>query len=253
MNCCTVTSLPGSQMAHAVRSVLFSLLICASLAAVEPLEAIRQAGVDGKYTLICVWRDNKPETQDFRRRFAEVAAAEKARAVIIDAKSDFDDATIGLTRALQLQRAPMPLVLAIAPNGAVTKAFPKIPTDGFASAFVSPTLASCLKAMQDNRMAVVCVGGASLAGSAETQATATAFVNQADKATYRALVAVDPAAAGELFKILDLPVKIDAAMIVLLVPPGQQLASFRHPVSMTEINAALAKAISAGCGPWCCQ
>lgn len=229
------------------------LLVGAYLSAADPLETLRQAGVDGKYVLICVWRDNKQETNDFRRRFAEVAAPEAARAVIIDAKSDFDDATIGLTRALHLERAPMPLVIAIAPNGAVTKAFPKIPAEGFASAFVSPALASCLLAMQNNRMAVVSIGNASLPGSAATQATAEAFVAQPGKSIYRSLVSVDPSAATELFKILDLPVTTDTAMIVLLVPPGQQLASFRHPVMIEQMNAALAKANATGCGPWCCQ
>lgn len=239
--------------ACAPRFAMLVLIGLACLSAVEPLEAIRQAGAEGKYTLICVWRDNKPETQDFRRRFAEVAAAEKARAVIIDAKSDFDDATIELTRKLQLERAPMPLVLAIAPNGAITKAFPKMPADGFASAFISPALASCLKAMQDNRMAVISIGSTTLPGSAETQATAQSFVGKPGKEIYRALVSIDPAAAAELFKILDLPLNIDAAMLVLLVPPGQELATFRHPVSMEQMDAALAKAMSSGCGPWCCQ
>ena len=49
--------------------------------------------------------------------------------------------------------APMPLVLAIAPTGAATRAFPKqFEESQFQQAFVSPCTAKCMRAIQDRRI-----------------------------------------------------------------------------------------------------
>lgn len=234
------------------RHALLLLLACAGLAAADPEAALRQAGADGKYALLCLWRGDAAETQAFRSRFAAAAAPVAARAVTVEVGFD-DPASLPLVRRLKLERAPLPLVLAVAPNGAVTRAFPQIPAEGFAAAFVGPAFAACLKAMQDGRIAVVSVGNATLAGSAETRTVADAFAAQPSLAAICTVVAADPAAAAEaeLFKALGLPASTDKALIALVVPPGRLLGSFSHPVSREQLDAALAKAMSGGCGPWC--
>src|SRR5208283_2699955 len=57
-----------------------------------------------------------------------------------------------------LSRAPMPLVLAVAPNGAVTGAIPlKLTEAQVGQAFVSPIAAQCLKAVQSRKLVLLCV------------------------------------------------------------------------------------------------
>ena len=52
-----------------------------------------------------------------------------------------------------VSRAPMPLVLALAPNGAITKGFPiKFDEKQLREGFVSPCTAKCLKALQDRKL-----------------------------------------------------------------------------------------------------
>ena len=52
----------------------------------------------------------------------------------------------------------MPLVLAVAPNGAITGGFPlKLTEQDVAGAFVSPGTAGCLKAMQARKLVLLCV------------------------------------------------------------------------------------------------
>ena len=54
--------------------------------------------------------------------------------------------------------APMPLVLAIAPTGAATRAFPKQFDEAqFQQAFVSPCTAKCMRAIQDRHLILLCV------------------------------------------------------------------------------------------------
>ena len=57
-----------------------------------------------------------------------------------------------------LRGAPMPLVLAIAPTGAATRAFPKQFSEAqLQQAFVTPCQAKCMKVIQDQRMILICV------------------------------------------------------------------------------------------------
>ena len=52
--------------------------------------------------------------------------------------------------------SPMPLVLAIAPTGAATRAFPKqFEAAQFQQAFVSPCTAKCMKVIQDQQMILI--------------------------------------------------------------------------------------------------
>lgn len=210
------------------RFSLVLLLACSGLTAADPEAALRQAGADGKYALLCLWRGEAAESQTFRSRFAAAAAPLATQAVTVEARVD-DQANRALVQRLKLERAPMPLTLAVAPNGAVTRGYPQIPAEGFAPAFVGPAFAACLKAMQDGHIAIISIGSATLAGTAETRATAEA----------------------ELLKALGLPAQADAAMIALVVPPGRLLGKFRDPVSREQLDAALAKAKSGSCGPAC--
>lgn len=241
---------------HAASRLLLLALACVCLPAADPLDELRQAQANGKYVLLCMWRDNKPATTDFRRRFTEAAAVEAARAVAIETRFDFnDEKSYKVISALGLQRAPMPLVLALAPNGAVTKAFPQIPAEGFKAAFVGPVFLSCLKHMQDGRMTAIVIGNSALPGSADALAVAKAFAAQPAESTYTKVVSVDPTdkAEADLFKALELPANPDAATIALILPQGQLLEKFHHPIKLEQLQAAMSKAIAGGCGPWCCE
>ena len=55
-----------------------------------------------------------------------------------------------------LERAPMPLVLAIAPNGAITGGFPtKFTEEDLLSAFATPATEQCMKLLQDGNLVLL--------------------------------------------------------------------------------------------------
>ena len=65
--------------------------------------------------------------------------------------------------------APLPLVLAVAPNGAVTKGFPGAFDEArLAAALVSPGTARCLKALQDRKLVLLSVQHLSAASNPVT-------------------------------------------------------------------------------------
>ncbi len=60
-----------------------------------------------------------------------------------------------------LERAPMPLVLAIAPNGAITGGFPtKFEEQQLLDAFATPGTEKLIKSLQNGKLVFVCVQNA---------------------------------------------------------------------------------------------
>ena len=69
-----------------------------------------------------------------------------------------DPSEAPLVRKFNLSRAPMPLVLALAPNGAVTGGFPaEFDEEKLLGALVSPGMAPCLKGLQQRKLVLLCV------------------------------------------------------------------------------------------------
>lgn len=244
---------------------IVTLALCAGLVqagdavAASADTAMQTAASEGKYALLCLWQGDSAATQAFRKGFTEAAAKESQRAVAVEVQFDAP-ANAELIRRLQLDRAPKPLALAIAPNGAVTRGFPQLPPDGFASAFVGPSLAACVKVTQEGKLAVVAFTNAKTREGEATLAVAKAFLAQDSVKDIAGLVTVDPAAPADadLCTALKIAPATEVAMLALLAPPGRLLGTFPAPVTKEQLDAVLAKAMSggcatgAGCGPGGC-
>lgn len=159
-----------------------------------------------------------------------------------------------------LDRSPMPLLLALAPNGAVTAGFTQTPTDeDIAGAFVSPALAGCMKGSQDQKIVLVTVQPA---GSLPTPpAGVVAF--QADErfrpVTEVVTFAANDEAEREFLKTLEVEPTTAVTVTMLLVPPGQMIAKFEGQVPkdvlVSEVTDPKHGSACAGgvCGPSGCR
>ncbi len=94
------------------------------------------------------WKEDDSATQSLRQTLDAVLVKRVEKAAVAHVHVS-DPAEKALIDRLALNRSPMPLVLAFAPNGAITGVFPlKLTEQDVASAFVSPGMASCLKGTQ---------------------------------------------------------------------------------------------------------
>lgn len=239
-----------------LRTALLLAACAAALSATDPDLALQEAGSAGKYALLCLWRGDSEvaEVRAFRSRFANAAAASPAatKAVAVQARVD-DPASAALVKRLGLERAPLPLILAIAPNGAVTRAYPQTPEDNFAAAFVGPGFAGCIKAMQDGKLAVLRVGSDQAPGMSDLRSAADAFAARPELAGKAAVIAIDPTAADEtgLLRALGIDASASTPLVALVAPPGRLVAALPHPVTSAQLDATLASALAGGCGPSC--
>lgn len=212
--------------------------------------ALDTAARENKYTFVLFHKHDDAATQAMRQTVAAALGKAGSNAGLVSV-SVGDPAEKPLVDRWGLSRSPMPLVLAIAPNGAVTGGFPlRLTEQEVAGAFVSPGMADCLKATQANKLVLLCVrpaGVAVPAGVAEFQADA-----HYGPVTEVVSVRADDDAEAGLLKTLGIKPS-PAAVTALLVPPGTLLGSFDGSVTKTQlvekVKAGNACCPGGKCGP----
>lgn len=217
--------------------------------------AIDRAAKSEKYIFLFFFRTEDEPTQAARATF-EAAVAKLADRAESWSVSITDPQEQALVRKFGLNRAPMPLVLVLAPNGAVTRSFPGSFTDDqLQTAFVSVGVQKCLKALQDRKMAFVCIQNGTTQHNGEAMRGVTEFAADPRYAGSTQIVLIDPGDPGEVDFLRQLRVdpRTREAITVLLAPPGRLVGTFRGEVKKDALVAALQPA-AGGCSPasGCC-
>ena len=212
--------------------------------------AIDRAAAAKKYVFLFFWKEKSTQT-DKAWAVLQPATAKMADTAEVVSIQITDPAEKKIVDKYGVARAPMPLVLAVAPNGAITKGFTKtFDEKELRTAFVSPCAQRCLKALQSRKLVLVCV-----VDQASPQAPATVFKGvddfKADKkygaATEVVRVNVRDAAEAAFLKELDVAPRF-APITIFLAPPGAMIGTFRRAAPKEEFVAKLAAAQS-GCCP----
>ena len=125
----------------------------------------------------------------------------------------------------------MPVVLAIAPTGAATKAFPKQFDEAqLQQAFVSPCTAKCMRAIQDRHSILLCVQNDKTQFNQEAMQGAEAFKADPQYAKGIEIIVLNPADEAEQHFLADLQVDpgTTTAVTVLVMPPALRLPALRE-------------------------
>lgn len=118
-----------------------------------PLQAtLDQAAASGTFTFVVFHRDGGDAGRTLTQQVAAEVQSHAEKATVATARVD-DPAEKALVEKFGIARAPMPMVVVVAPNGAVTGLFPRaIKAEQVASAIVPPTMMKCMKALQDQKL-----------------------------------------------------------------------------------------------------
>jgi len=216
------------------------------------MTAIQQAAAANKYLFVFFWRENSQQTGAMWSVFKSATSqlADRADSVSVNV---LDPAESPILRRFAVDRSPLPLVLAIAPNGAITKGFPtRFDANQLRQAFVSRCTAECMKGLQERKIVVLCVERP----SPQVQQVSlqrgvqefTADEPYSRNSTVVVLDANDPNEAPFL-KSLQVDPQTPAPVTVLMTPPGSVVGTFVGNVTKAELLAKLKSASS--CGPGC--
>ena len=210
------------------------------------MKAIQQAAADKKYLFAFFWNNDNEQTAAMRGVFDQAIAkvTDRAQAVAVRVS---DPAERGIVKKFEVDRAPMPLVLAIAPNGAVMGGFPtKFEENDLLAAFSSPCTEQCIKSLQDGKLVLVCVQNGSTKFNEEALRGVNEFKADEKFGSATEVVMLDPADSAETSFLGDL--KIDAkttvAKTAFIAPSGALIAEYEGATTKDELMAALQQANS---------
>lgn len=214
------------------------------------LAALKQAADAKKYLFVFFYKTDDAETQAARRSWDENAwkFADRAEFASVNVT---DPAEQRLVNQYGLGRAPLPLVLAFAPNGAVTRSLVKnFDETQLAMAFVGPSMEKCIKALQDRKMVFVCVQNDTTPQKAEAMQGVKEFAADAQYARTTEIITVDPADAAEAGFLQQLKVDPRAtdAVTIFLAPPGTMVGTYKGKTKKEALVAAVRTAAQ-GCAP----
>ena len=217
------------------------------------MAAIKQAADAGKYLFVFLSKADDDQTLAMRKLFDTTMEklADRAQGVAVKITDSSEKAIVD---KFDLSRAPMPLVLAMAPNGAITGGFPtKFEEQQLLDAFATPGTEKVMKSLQDGKLVFVCVQNAKTKSNDAAMQGVRDFKTDARFASATEIVTLDPTDKKEASFLTDLKVSPDIAeaTTVFVAPPGTALSKFEGATNKDALVEVLSKA-NTGCGPGGC-
>jgi hypothetical protein len=214
------------------------------------MTALQAAAQKGSYLYIFFWKRSDQQTQSMRQVFFQGVRQIGDSVDTVEVNIN-DSREKAIVVRFDVSRAPMPLVLALAPNGAVTKGFPiRFTAEQLRQGIVSSATASCMKALQSQKLVLLTIQNQSTPYSQIAYRGAAQFKQDARFNNSTEIVMLDPADPAEAGFLQDLKVApgTQEAVTVVLAPPGKPVATFTGPVTKQQIVAKVTSAQS-GCCP----
>jgi hypothetical protein len=224
------------------------------------MAAIQQAASADKYVFVFFWKEKSQQTSAawsiLQSAIGKVSG--RAESVAINVSDPAEKQVVDRYGA---SRAPMPLVLAIAPCGAITKGLTgRFGEQDLRAAFVSPCTELCLKALQGRKLVLLCVVDQARPDDlvAVPQGVQDFKADQQyGPATEVVLLNARDEGEATFLKELKVDPQTQRPLTVLLAPPGSLVGKFDGTATKQQLVAKLASAQSnpcAGgkCGPGGC-
>jgi hypothetical protein len=217
--------------------------------------ALAAAARNGQYTFVLFWKEDDAATRAMRDTLRGYVASHGKQVAGAMVRTT-DAAEKPVVDRFGVSRAPLPLVLAVAPNGAITGGFPQKVTEAqLAGAFVSPNMASCLHALQSRKLVLLCIQP----GKEAVPAGVSQFQADPQYRPHTAVVTLDPGDPNEARHLKDLQVTAGTTtpVTLFLVPPGRVIGRFDGTVTkdhlIEKLKAAQSSCCPGGkCGPGGC-
>ncbi|MCP4173632.1 MAG: hypothetical protein GY758_22995 [Fuerstiella sp.] len=202
-----------------------------------------------KFAFILFYRTNNAATQAmYKVLHAEVERRDNAALVPLNI-TDAQEREI--VEQYDASRTPMPAVMAVAPNGAITGVFAqKLLPAHVESAIVTPAQTQCMRALQDKKLVLLCVHPA---GSRKVPVGVQQFRSDSLNVNRTHLVSIQAGDPAEVKFLQQLKVRSDTstAVTAFMAPPGVLLGTYNDKVTPTILMNRLAAAGQCCADPNC--
>lgn len=219
------------------------------------MEAIQAAAQENKHLFVFFYKDQQERTLRAQKIFDQGMQKLVDRAFFIKINVT-DPSEKGIVEKFNLKRTPMPFVLALAPNGAVTGGFPAsaLTEKQLLNAVASSGMASCLKALQSRKLVFLCLQNKQTPYQAAALKGVQEFQTDSRFAGATEIVVIDPEDKQEhgFLSQFDLKMPPDQATTVFISPPAEVIAKYKGATHKEQLIADLKNAVSGCCGPGGC-
>ncbi len=208
----------------------------------SPAATLQQAQQANQFTCLVFYRDNAAPTHKMLEVVQKSVTAHAPNLTMATTSLATPEGQ-QLAEQFKVSRAPMPMTVVVAPNGAVTGLFAKqVAPQNVASAIVPPVMMECMKELQEQKLVFVC-----LTKSEQAAVPAGVRALQLDPMfkDRMALIGLNVQDTTEA-KLMN-QLKVDANMVsgpmaALIAPPGVLVGHFNATDSADQIAAAIHKA-----------
>jgi len=204
-------------------------------------QALDKNAKENTFTFIVFYKEDSAATRAMLNitRESTTNRAECSAVVIANAN---DPAERELVERFGIGRAPMPLTVAVAPNGAITGVFAKsLNAQHIETAIVTPTMARCMKSLQSQKLVFVV---ASHDDKPQVPQGVRALQKDPlfkDRIELTGLRLDDPAETRFINQMKIDAAKVNGPYAVLIAPPGVLVGHFDATATDKSIAAAIHK------------
>jgi hypothetical protein len=217
--------------------------------------ALQSAMDQKKYLFVSFYKAGDPKGEEVRKTFAEAQSSLSQKALFYTADVA-DPKEQVLVAKYQVNRAPLPLTIAFAENGAIVKAFPGKTMDRgeLEKSFVSTKMSEVQKGFQDRKIILLCAQGKSTQHNAESLGAARELAQDEKNAKAINLVEVAPedTDSADLLKQLKVDSTLKEATVFVLVPPSTLAGKVEGATTKDAIWQVVLKGVSSCGGGSCC-
>ncbi len=196
------------------------------------------AGAKPEFTFLLFWKENNAATQAMAAKL-KTTLPQKPQQTEWSAINVNDPANQALVERYKVSRAPMPMVMCVASNGAVTGAIPdKLNDEVIDRLLVTPTMTQCMKGLQENKLVLVHVktdDNAAFPQGAAAFAADPAFQARTIMVSLRR----DDPREMRFLADMEIDAKTPGSMVSLLAPPGVLVGKYAENVSKDQIAVEL--------------
>jgi len=203
---------------------------------------LTESARSGTFTFIVFHRDTGEGTRTLYQQTRDGIAAHAGKATIASARVD-DPAERALVEEYGIARAPMPMTVVVAPNGAVTGLFPRAVTkEQISAAIVPPTMMRCMKELQDQKLVFVCLTRSDKVDVPQGVQAVRQYPQFKDRVSLVGMRLDDPAEARFYQQMKLNPDQVNGPHAVLIAPPGVLVGHYGAQATADQIAAAIHQA-----------
>ena len=238
----------------ALRVFLGIMCVCATpLLGENGSVAIQNAASENKHLYIFFYKDQNDKTINLQKIFDQTQQKMGEQAKFVKIKSN-DPSEKGLADRFNLKRTPMPFVLVLAPNGAITGSFFTFDEGQLKNALSSPGSASTLKALQDRKLVFISLQNPKTQNNEAALRGVRAFKADSRFGSAAEIVQIDPSDKQEQPFLKQIGFKGDTtqAVTILISPPAEVVGTYQGGTTKEQFIDDIQKASSGCCPGGCC-